>query len=81
MRVDSMSEQLCHCNQPLTVVSQADEGSHHLAPNPSTGSAHSYATPPIAKEEDVLVLEDVMPRVDHAEDKVSRMEDLCSSGT
>ena len=59
----------------MTVVSQADEGSHHLAPNPLTGSAHSYATPPIAKEEDVLVLEDVVPRVDHAEDKVSRMED------
>lgn len=74
-RVEFMSEQLCHCNHPSTVISQACEGSHHSAPSPSTGLACSYATLPIAKKKDVPILEDVVPRVDRAEDKVSRMED------
>ena len=70
-----MSEQLCHCNCPLTVISQVGEGSRNLAHSLSTGSARSYATPPAAKEEDIPILEDVVPATDHAEDKRAGIED------
>ena len=75
VRVDSMLEQLCHCNSPSTVISQAEEGSHHSAPSPSAGPVRSYTTPPIAEEEDIPALEDVVLSVDHADDKVVRMVD------
>ena len=70
-----MLEQLCHCNCPSTIISQAEEGGHDSAPSPSTGLARSYMTPPIAEEEDIPTLEDIILAVNHAEDKVARMED------
>ena len=74
-KTDSMSEQLCHCNRPSTVISQVGEGSCNSAPSPSTGSARSYATPPVAKEEEIPVLEDVVLMIDHAEDERAGIED------
>ena len=75
MKTDSMSEQLCHCNRPSTVISQAEEGSHDLAPSPSTGLARLYATPPVAEEEETPALEDIVLMIDHAEDEMTGIED------
>ena len=75
MKTDSMSEQLCHCNCPLTVISQAEGGSHDLAPSLLTGSTRSYATPPVAKEEEIPALEDVVPMINCAEGEVTGIED------
>ena len=73
-KTDSMSEQLCHCNHLLTVISHIGEGSHDSAPSPSTGSVRSYATPSVAEEE-IPILEDVMLTIDRAEDEVPGIED------
>ena len=70
-----MSEQLCHCNCPLTVISQVGEGSRDSAPTLLTGSARLYATPPIAEDEEISILEDVVPVTDRAEDEGARIED------
>ena len=59
-----MVDRLCHCNCSSTVVSPSEGGSRPSAPSPSTGSARSYTTPPIAKEEVVPTLEDVMDRTE-----------------
>ena len=62
-----MVDQLCYCNCPSTAISPLEGGSRPLAPSPSTGSGRFYATPPIAEEEVMPALEDV---VDQAEDEV-----------
>ena len=41
----------------------------------STGSARSYATPPIAKDEEIPILEDVALMANHAEDERAGIED------
>ena len=43
--------------------------------HPSTGLAGLYATPPVAAEEEIPILEDIVPMIDRAEDEGTGIED------